>query len=61
MDLNKAIDLPFGATLPIIDNGLPPYDTIDGQRFLVRAVPQQASPLTFIVNWPVLLKKVRCL
>jgi Tol biopolymer transport system component/predicted Ser/Thr protein kinase len=45
-------------TLPIIDNGWNPYDTIDGQRFLVRAVPQQASPpLTVIVNWPALLKK----
>jgi hypothetical protein len=45
-------------TLPIIDNGWRPYDTIDGQRFLVRAVPQQASPpLTVIVNWPALLKK----
>jgi Tol biopolymer transport system component len=45
-------------TLPIIDNGWSPYDTIDGQRFLVRAVPQQASPpLTVIVNWPALLKK----
>ena len=45
-------------TLPIIDNGWPPYDTIDGQRFLVRAVPQGASPpLTVIVNWPALLKK----
>jgi hypothetical protein len=29
-------------TLPIIDNGYSPYDTIDGQRFLVRAVPQQS-------------------
>jgi Tol biopolymer transport system component/predicted Ser/Thr protein kinase len=45
-------------TLPIIDNGFSPYDTIDGQRFLVRAVPQQASPpLAVIVNWPALLKK----
>ena len=45
-------------TLPIIDNGWSPYDTIDGQRFLVRAVSQQASPpLTVIVNWPALLKK----
>jgi hypothetical protein len=45
-------------TLPIIDNGWSPYDTIDGQRFLVRAVPQQAAlPLTVIVNWPALLKK----
>jgi len=45
-------------TLPIIDNGWSPYDTIDGQRFLVRAVPQQASPpLAVIVNWPALLKK----
>jgi Tol biopolymer transport system component/predicted Ser/Thr protein kinase len=45
-------------TLPVIDNGWSPYDTIDGKRFLVRAVPQQASPpLTVIVNWPALLKK----
>jgi Tol biopolymer transport system component/tRNA A-37 threonylcarbamoyl transferase component Bud32 len=45
-------------TLPIIDNGYSPYDTIDGQRFLVRAVPQQASPpLTLVVNWPALLKR----
>jgi hypothetical protein len=45
-------------TLPIIDNGWSPYDTIDGQRFLVRAVPRQAAaPLTVIVNWPALLKK----
>ena len=30
----------------------------DGQRILVRAQPQQASPpLTVIVNWPALLKK----
>ena len=44
-------------TLPIIDKGYNPYETIDGQRFLVRAVPQQAPPLTVIVNWPALLKK----
>jgi Tol biopolymer transport system component/predicted Ser/Thr protein kinase len=45
-------------TLPIIENGYSPYDTIDGQRFLVRALPQQASPpLTVIVNWPALLRK----
>jgi Tol biopolymer transport system component len=44
-------------TLPIIDNGYSPYDTIDGQRFLVRSVPQQAPPLTVIVNWPALLKR----
>jgi hypothetical protein len=44
-------------TLPIIDNGYSPYETIDGQRFLVRALPPRASPLTVIVNWPVLLKK----
>jgi hypothetical protein len=43
--------------LPIIDNGWSPYDTIDGQRFLVRAVPLQASPLTVIVNWPALVKR----
>jgi len=41
------------------DDIQPPYDTApDGQRFLVRAVPQQgAQPLTVIVNWPALLKK----
>jgi hypothetical protein len=34
-----------------------PYDvTADGQRFLVQAPPQQASPLSAIVNWPALLK-----
>ena len=46
-------------TLPIIDNGWSPYDTTsDGQRFLVRAAPQRASPpLTVIVNWPALLQK----
>ena len=45
-------------TLPIIENGYSPYSTIDGKRFLVRALPQQASPpLTVIVNWPGLLKK----
>jgi Tol biopolymer transport system component/predicted Ser/Thr protein kinase len=45
--------------LPVVDNGWSPYDTSDGQRFLVPAVPrQQASqPLTVIVNWPALLKK----
>jgi eukaryotic-like serine/threonine-protein kinase len=45
-------------TLPIMDNGWSRYETIDGERFLVRAAPQQASPpLTVIVNWPALLKK----
>jgi hypothetical protein len=45
-------------TLPLIDNAWTPYDTIDGQRFLVRSVSQQASPpLTVIVNWPALMKK----
>ncbi|HEV2198793.1 MAG TPA: protein kinase [Bryobacteraceae bacterium] len=46
--------------LPIVDNGWSPYDVApDGQRFLVRAVPQQqaSQPLTLIVNWPALLKK----
>jgi eukaryotic-like serine/threonine-protein kinase len=45
--------------LPIVDNGFSPYETApDGQRFLVRAVPQQqaSQPLTVIVNWPALLK-----
>ena len=48
-------------TLPAFDNGLDaPYDVApDGQRFLVRATPQQqaAQPLTVIVNWPALLNK----
>ena len=40
-------------------SGWSPYQvTPDGNRFLVRATPQQASPpLTVIVNWPALLKK----
>ncbi|HTW63969.1 MAG TPA: protein kinase [Bryobacteraceae bacterium] len=34
-----------------------PYDVAsDGERFLVQAPPQQAAPLTVIVNWPALLK-----
>jgi len=45
--------------LPAFDNGLDaPYEVAtDGQRFLVRATPQQqdAQPLTMIVNWPALL------
>jgi dipeptidyl aminopeptidase/acylaminoacyl peptidase len=46
--------------LPAVDIGASPYDTaLDGQRFLVRAVPEHAAsqPLTVIVNWPALLKK----
>ena len=45
--------------LPILEIGVSPYDTApDGQRFLVRATPPQASqPLTLIVNWPALLRK----
>jgi Tol biopolymer transport system component len=46
--------------LPAVDTGWSPYETApDGQRFLVRAVPQQqaSQPLTVIVNWPALLKK----
>jgi Tol biopolymer transport system component len=46
--------------LPAVDTGFTPYDVApDGQRFLVRATPQQqaAEPLTVIVNWPALLKK----
>jgi eukaryotic-like serine/threonine-protein kinase len=34
-----------------------PYDvTADGQRFLVQAPPEQASPLTVVVNWPALAR-----
>jgi serine/threonine protein kinase len=45
--------------LPVDDIGYSPYEVApDGQRFLVRAAPQQAAqPLTVIVNWPALLKK----
>jgi Tol biopolymer transport system component len=47
--------------LPAIDDGFSsPYDVApDGQRFLVRATPQQQTQqaLTVIVNWPALLKK----
>jgi serine/threonine protein kinase len=46
--------------LPAVDTGFSPYAAApDGQRFLVRATPQQqaAEPLTVIVNWPALLKK----
>jgi Tol biopolymer transport system component len=46
--------------LPAVDNGYSPYEpTPDGQRFLVRATPQQqaAEPLTVIVNWLALLRK----
>ena len=43
--------------LPIVENGLSPYEAApDGQRFLVRAAMQQSQPLTLIVNWPALLK-----
>jgi dipeptidyl aminopeptidase/acylaminoacyl peptidase len=44
--------------LPIFDNGYNPFDVApDGQRFLVRAVPegQASQPLTLISNWPALL------
>jgi len=47
--------------VPAIEDGLSsPYDVVpDGQRFLVRATPQQQAPqaLSVIVNWPALLKK----
>jgi dipeptidyl aminopeptidase/acylaminoacyl peptidase len=46
--------------LPAVDTGYPLYEAApDGQRFLVRATPQQqaAEPLTVIVNWPALMKK----
>ena len=43
--------------LPMVDLNFLPYEaSSDGQRFLVRAVVQQAEPLTLIVNWPALLK-----
>jgi hypothetical protein len=46
--------------LPAVDTGYCPYEASrDGQRFLVRAVPEHAAsqPLTVIVNWPALLKE----
>jgi hypothetical protein len=47
--------------LSVVDTGYSPYDTLEGQRFLVRAVPQHGAsqPLTVIVNWPALLKEVK--
>jgi len=45
--------------LPAVEiTNVSPYDAApDGQHFLVRATPPQASqPLTVIVNWPALLK-----
>jgi hypothetical protein len=47
-------------SLPTGDDGWNPYQVApDGQRFLVRATPQQqvAEPLTLIVNWPALMRK----
>jgi hypothetical protein len=39
--------------------GSSPYDTApDGQRFLVRTPVDTVRPLTVVVNWPALLKKV---
>jgi hypothetical protein len=46
--------------LPAGDDARNPYQVApDGQRFLVRAAPQQqvAEPLTLIVNWPALMRK----
>jgi Tol biopolymer transport system component len=44
--------------LPSVDTSYIPYDTADGGKFLVRAVPEpSAQPLTVIINWPTLLKK----
>lgn len=45
---------PLSAT----ERGWSPYDTEDGQRFLVRATPiQGVQALDLIVNWPALLTK----
>jgi Tol biopolymer transport system component/predicted Ser/Thr protein kinase len=44
--------------LPAIEDGFNPYDVgRDGQRFLVRALPegQASQPLTLISNWPALV------
>ncbi len=63
-----AVDLKLGADsveasaprelfpLPTPTINFIPYDvSADGQRFLVQAPPQQAAPLTVIVNWPALV------
>jgi eukaryotic-like serine/threonine-protein kinase len=68
-DKLMAVDLKLGADsvepsaprelfpLPTPTINFIPYDvSADGQRFLVQAPPQQASPLTVIVNWPALVK-----
>jgi serine/threonine protein kinase len=39
------------------DIGWDPFDTVDGQRFLVRAAPPHASSLTVVVNWAASLRK----
>ena len=45
--------------LSAVEGTWSPYDTMpDGQRFLVRATPGQATQsLTVIVNWPAMLRK----
>jgi len=46
--------------LPIAYPDFSPFEpALDGQRFLVRATPQQAvpEPLILIVNWTALLKR----
>ena len=46
--------------LPTFNNSFAPYDVApDGQRFLVRALPegQVSEPLTLLSNWPALLKQ----
>ncbi len=48
--------------LPTFDNGYYPYEVgRDGQRFLVRAVPegQASQPLTLLSNWPALLTRLQ--
>ena len=46
--------------LPGVEDGYSPFEPApDGERFLVRATPQQqaAAPLTVIVNWPARMRK----
>jgi hypothetical protein len=61
------VDLKFGAAsaprelfpIPLTDTALTgsPFDTIDGQRFLVLTpVAPATRPLQVIDNWPALLK-----
>jgi Tol biopolymer transport system component len=41
----------------VTTGGRSPYSTIDGERFLVRVSDDPSSALTWVWNWPAVLKK----